>query len=145
MMMMMRIVVTTICDDDDDDEGENSDDRHCGVRHLWKLFPGSVIGHSQIPQVLKCTRSLQLHNTQVKRFSGIDICLLCLNAAQYNSAIENGKYDYTGVTVREFITGVEFQMQLNLGLHFDCFKWGGTILRSQRHSQDITHIGSSII
>ena len=36
-------------DDDDDDEGENSDDRQCGVRHLWKLFPGSVIGHSQIP------------------------------------------------------------------------------------------------
>ena len=112
---------------------------------LWKLFPGSVIGHSQIPQVLKCTRSLQLHNTQVKRFRGIDIFLLCLNATQYNSAIENGKYDYTGVTVREFITGVEFQMQLNLGLHFDCFIWAVTILRSQRYSQDITLIGSSII
>ena len=40
----------TVCDDDDDDdEGENSDDRQCGVRHLWKLFPGSVIGHSQKP------------------------------------------------------------------------------------------------
>ena len=97
------------------------------------------------PQVLKCTRSLQLHNTQVLRFSGIDICLLCPNAAQYNSAIENGKYDFTGVTVREFITGVEFQMQLNLGLHFDCFIWAVTILRSQRYSQDITLIGSSII
>ena len=78
----MRIVMT-ICDaddedddGDDDDEGENSDDRHCGVRHLWKLFPGSVIGHSQIPQVLKCTRSLQLHNTQVLRFSGIDMLVM---------------------------------------------------------------------
>ena len=57
MMMTMKIVMT-ICDDDDDgeddgddddDEGENSDDRQCGVRHLWKLFPGSVIGHSQKP------------------------------------------------------------------------------------------------
>ena len=37
-------------DDDDEDEGENSDDRQSGVRHLWKLFPGSVIGHSQIPK-----------------------------------------------------------------------------------------------
>ena len=75
MMMMMRIVMT-ICDDDDDDEGENSDDHQCGVRHLWKLFPGSVIGHSQIPQVLKCTRSLQLHNTQGLRFSGIDMLVM---------------------------------------------------------------------
>ena len=49
MLMMMRIVMT-ICDDADDyDEGEDRDDRQCGVRHLWKLFPGSVIGHSQIP------------------------------------------------------------------------------------------------
>ena len=71
--------------------------------------------------------------------------MLCLNATQYNSVVENGKYDYTGVTVREFITGVEFQMQLNLGLHFDCFIWAVTILRSQRYSQDITLIGSSII
>ena len=41
--------MTDYDDDDDDDEGENSDDRQCGVGHLWKLFPGSVIGHSQIP------------------------------------------------------------------------------------------------
>ena len=140
IMMMMKRIVMTICDDDDDDEGENSDDRHCGVRHLWKLFPGSVIGHSQIPQVLKCTRSLQLHNTQVLRFSGIDICLLCLNATQYNSAIENGNYDYTGVTVI-----LELNFKCNLGLHFDCFIWAVTILRSQRYSQDITHISLSII
>ena len=53
--------------------------------------------------------------------------------------------DYTGATIREFITGVEFQMQLSLGLHFDCFIWAVTILRSQRYSQDITLIGSSII
>ena len=71
--------------------------------------------------------------------------MLCPNAAQYNSAIENGKCDFTGATIREFITGVEFQMQLNLGLHFDCFIWAVTILRSQRYSQDITLIGSSII
>ena len=71
--------------------------------------------------------------------------MLCPNAAQYNSAIENGKYDFTGATIREFIIGVEFQMQLSLGLHFDCLIWAVTILRSQRYSQDITHISSSII
>ena len=53
--------------------------------------------------------------------------------------------DYTGATIREFIIGVEFQMQLSLGLHFDGFIWAVTILRSQRYSQDITLIGSSII
>ena len=49
MMMWVRIAMTDY-DDDDEDEGENSDDRQSGVRHLWKLFPGSVIGHSQIPK-----------------------------------------------------------------------------------------------
>ena len=52
MVMMMAIILslmTNYYDDDDDDEGGISDDHQCGVRHLWKLFPASVIGHSQKP------------------------------------------------------------------------------------------------
>ena len=60
MMMMVRIVMTV---------SEASD-----IYGSCSL--AALLATPRYPQVLKCTRSLQLHNTQGLRFSGIDMLVM---------------------------------------------------------------------